>query len=679
MAGKTTAGTRTLSDDEKFLFYAAVRRSVREHVKKGEKFKQNDFFGRFLRDYPECSKEALGICSYSQIFPSLSEFIVFKGEGLNASMEFIPLQRYEDQIRRSGYGLPPAGEDDFFVYARIFRICREGVFYSSGADGGTLLSSPSPADADFLDGHKEGDWIWGVCRKHGNIRYLIPCRKEDSGFVDELRAFFRHYKEGESVYLPVTGFLNNMFYVNIGPNAYVTIPSSSVSHPLRDRIRPGMVFFMRISGLAEGPRGRLKVFLVFEKEAGDGNAPSSRTGVHLEKTASDDIGYLPVSENTIMHISEDQRIYAALENHLSSPPDRENVRSLVLEKYRKYYGTGMSIAKKKGGSVMISIPLDICDSGGVPLDAYVNRNAGRDSFFLAAISSATPEDQMKRLLSAPNWDGDIEELSLMALGEDWTWKFERKNHILYNYILCCFYKSCVDGGIVHENGYAVFNTGLMDREYNDIYGCMKETGHSGRKMSPVWKFMFFASRGNKKNGKRLNLLFSRFPAPPVYITPDRCCDLFFDPYKDLSVDFYHILSDNLDRFPADFVCSCLRDDAVRERVLREGPDAVLRAAADSADGIHFLCASLAQCVRRSVREARRSYRLAVPVYYPRTNGISLLIPLWLTPKDVETGKASAALVVERLPNGNYQGQTVFTPSMCIADARQIGKVDITWL
>jgi hypothetical protein len=25
---------------------------------------------------------------------------------------------------------------------------------------------------------------------------------------------------------------------------------------------------------------------------------------------------------------------------------------------------------------------------------------------------------------------------------------------------------------VHENGYAVFNTGLMDREYNDIYGCM---------------------------------------------------------------------------------------------------------------------------------------------------------------------------------------------------------------
>ena len=38
-----------------------------------------------------------------------------------------------------------------------------------------------------------------------------------------------------------------------------------------------------------------------------------------------------------------------------------------------------------------------------------------------------------------------------------------------------------------------------------------------------------------------------------------------------------------------------------------------------------------------------------------------------------------ALVVERLPNGNYQGQTILTLQMAYLDARQICRPNSEWL
>ena len=71
-----------------------------------------------------------------------------------------------------------------------------------------------------------------------------------------------------------------------------------------------------------------------------------------------------------------------------------------------------------------------------------------------------------------------------------------------------------------------------------------------------------------------------------------------------------------------------------------------------------------------------NYKTAIPIYYPRTNSISLLLPLCLTN---EENVADVALVIEKLNNGNYQGQTILTLDMAYQDARLICRPNSEWL
>ena len=673
-----TEKEKLLTEEEKFAFYKAVRNSTKNYVKHGEHLMLNDFFGRFIREYPECSKSRLGINNYGQIYPSLEEFISFEGEGLKSFIKFSPVQRYEEML-----GTPDntTGEG-YYVYVRIDRVHDEVIYCSSGRYDGIVFTFSSQENAA---GYvcEPGRWIWGLCAENGASRHIIPCREEDSGFVGELRSFFRQHQVEDTVCLPVTNVFNDIFFVNIGPNAYVPIPSSSVDPALRESIRSGTVFLMRVIGLEEDGRGRMKVFLAFEKEIGPaGGSPVRRKKRIGMEPDSLDIGYLPMSDNTVAYIMEDNRIRDALIKHFGSLPDKDTLRTFVLEKYQEYHGTGMNlVSRRKGGAILISVPLDIRDDGGVPLDAYVNKNSGRDSFFLASICSTSPEDVIKRLLFTPDWDENIEDLSSMAMPEDWTGPFSRRNYILYNYILISFYKAYVDDGIFSEGEYAVFNTGLIDSQYNDIYGCMKKTRRQDGRTAPVWKFLFFAARGNGNNGKRLNKFFSRFPAPPQYVPPDKYSEMFFDTSKDLSIDYRHILVDNYERFPVKFIREALADNDVIASELESTGDICLlkkRILGDD-ECVQLLCLAFERCVRDSINKARWHYNLAVPIYYPRTNGLCLLLPLWLTADDRASGKASAALVVEHLQSGHYQGHTIYTPFMYAVDSRQLGKIEKSWL
>ena len=85
---------------------------------------------------------------------------------------------------------------------------------------------------------------------------------------------------------------------------------------------------------------------------------------------------------------------------------------------------------------------------------------------------------------------------------------------------------------------------------------------------------------------------------------------------------------------------------------------------------------LKRAVLTAVKYASWNYKTAVPIYYPRNNSLSLLLPLNLVGDKPE---ADAALVIERLANGNYQGQTIFTMAMAYQDARQITRPNSDWL
>lgn len=72
---------------------------------------------------------------------------------------------------------------------------------------------------------------------------------------------------------------------------------------------------------------------------------------------------------------------------------------------------------------------------------------------------------------------------------------------------------------------------------------------------------------------------------------------------------------------------------------------------------------------------RWNFRTAIPSCYPRMNAMSLLLPLCL----VDELHADAALVVQLMASGNYQGQTILTMEQAYMNARLICRPDSDWL
>ena len=68
--------------------------------------------------------------------------------------------------------------------------------------------------------------------------------------------------------------------------------------------------------------------------------------------------------------------------------------------------------------------------------------------------------------------------------------------------------------------------------------------------------------------------------------------------------------------------------------------------------------------------------IAIPVYYPGKNTMSVILPLYRFRDD---DIAYGALVVGITPAGNYQAHTLLTPKMAYVDARIVRPIDSLWL
>lgn len=298
----------------------------------------------------------------------------------------------------------------------------------------------------------------------------------------------------------------------------------------------------------------------------------------------------------------------------------------------------------------------------------------------------SPGKELERFAWLGPWDEFLDSLAAMALPERWNFESSsdepHRKHILRSCISTTFYrlkledKVCIDA----DAGFAAFNTGLVNRHYDDIYACFTPgTGQS------AWRFSGFCTAGSRGLGKRLVSLFNPLPEPASYF--ERKEDLLFDLEKNLVIDYDHIVIDNINRLPAALLEEELRDDEAAIGALmraQEAGDELARAA--SLDELRALIEGndrLFKRLRRSVSEAvdaakrrvRWNFRTAVPSYYPRMNTMSLLLPLCL----VDEGRADAALVVQLMPSGNYQGQTILTMEQAYMNARLIYRPDSDWL
>ncbi|NTU89225.1 MAG: DUF3825 domain-containing protein, partial [Actinobacteria bacterium] len=282
------------------------------------------------------------------------------------------------------------------------------------------------------------------------------------------------------------------------------------------------------------------------------------------------------------------------------------------------------------------------------------------------------------------WQSFLSALAEKALTEPWDFEGAgRKNYdILKSYIRYTFYRLQLEDKVAidDDNKFAAFNTGLVNEHYDDIYACFEpEQGDY------EWRFAEFCTAGSRGMGKRVVRSFNPLPQPPSYFT--RKEDLLFDLEKELIVDYEHILIDGIHRLPVDVLEEECRNSKEALGILGKihattdfrRKRSLYRDLADLLEEDHRLFnrlrSRLEYAISLAKRQVRWNYKMAIPSYYPRNNSMSLLMPLSLE----DESQVDTALVVELLPSGNYQGQTILTLRQAYLDARLLSRPDSEWL
>ncbi len=304
-----------------------------------------------------------------------------------------------------------------------------------------------------------------------------------------------------------------------------------------------------------------------------------------------------------------------------------------------------------------------------------------------------PGKALERFGYLGTWQEFLATLADLALDEPWDFSGAgldantRKFDILHNYIRYTFYRLTLEDkvGFSSDEDFAVFNTGLVDKHYEDIYACFEPSDPDKPEEARYpWSFSGFCTAGTGRLGKRLVRELNPLPQPASYL--ERKEDLLFDLDREVVCDVHHIVVDNVHRLPVNF----LRDELASSQECL-GILAGIEELSDGARGERFeklrgviendtrlfnrLSTSINAAIDVAKRQVRWNYKTAVPAYYPRTNSMNLLLPLILT----DSPAPDVALVVELQKSGNYQGQTIVTMAQAYRDARLLCRPYIDWL
>ncbi len=308
------------------------------------------------------------------------------------------------------------------------------------------------------------------------------------------------------------------------------------------------------------------------------------------------------------------------------------------------------------------------------------------------VPSFAPGKVLERFAYLGDWQEFLSTLAELALDEPWDFtgpvideSEPRHFGILYNYIRYTFYRLTLEDkiGYSDDEQFVAFNTGLVDKHYEDIYACFEPNPKIDAHQP--WNFMGFCTAGTGRLGKQLVRELSPLPQPANYL--ERKEDLLFDLDRQIVCDINHIAVDNIDRFPLEFLRDelasskeCIELLADIEKIsdsaqLQERYDKIRELIAGDARLFVRISNSINAAIAVAKRQVRWNYKTAVPAYYPRTNSMNLLLPLNLTDDNIP----DVALVVELQKSGNYQGQTVVTMVQAYRDARLLCRPYIDWL
>jgi hypothetical protein len=254
----------------------------------------------------------------------------------------------------------------------------------------------------------------------------------------------------------------------------------------------------------------------------------------------------------------------------------------------------------------------------------------------------------------------LEELSQRTIPEKWSYKNHESpipHPILKSYLENTFEKLLKKANnkklvIDDENKFILFNTGLLDKFFHDIY-IISEVRIEDEEQS-YWNPSLMRSLSDltRKNFKVKGLLLNH---------PDRLPESidFFNDIKEVTFNnslpidrnydkFTHIIEERKDRFPSEY---------------------------QSKDTTE-LARALDNSINYAKAMAKRNYKLIVPQYRPQLDKLQLLMPIYLNGS--YTKQPDFALVLDE-EDGIYTPETILPLDAAYQNARLIAKPDDFWL
>ena len=298
----------------------------------------------------------------------------------------------------------------------------------------------------------------------------------------------------------------------------------------------------------------------------------------------------------------------------------------------------------------------------------------------------------------------FKEIAARALPEPWGFG-ENDYSILQSYITQTFYKLRRDGLVLEnpERTFAALNTGLVTPRLEDIFLCFKPNHRSDARQP--WEFAGICTQFDntsdftKRLSARLRSTFPDMPQRARFFT--NVSDIVFDASKEIICNWDHIIIENVDRIPTDFLASQLygrqaaemrqlvesidydpdrgdEDDPYGNHAKGEAAEQFNQLRAflnDNPSIFNRIKATMDGALEVAQKRAAYSFRTGVPSFYPRADKIQILLPLCLMDED----EPDCALVTSKDAWGNYEGMTILTLRMAYKNARLLCRPESEWL
>ncbi len=366
--------------------------------------------------------------------------------------------------------------------------------------------------------------------------------------------------------------------------------------------------------------------------------------------------------------------------------DNNTLKLQVLQDYLK---------SKKLGKVSLRddcyiFPLSFLSKDKENLIASIKKTDGKSEYkyiinFLGA-DREKPKNALKNDIHFSDYEKSIKELTLLAKKEKWCYRHSKDPYVILKiYLQYTYYRLQSENKISlnEKSGFAAFNTGLKTDEYEDIYAVLLVS--KDKNIQEKYLFQGFTVSASQGLGKIIVEHFNPLPKKAVYI--ENPGEIYFDTTKDIHTDEKHIILDNIDRFPMDYLSTMVApfndEKSILESIKKAKTDInkerLYRKLENSIEKNSLLYTLLKTSLDNTIAKAKRmveyDYRTALASFFPTRNVISMMLPLEFD----DSSGVEAVLLVEKTQSGNYQGQTILTSKQAYVNARLLSPLEHTYL